>query len=66
MSDESTTRVHRFRDSVAMSAGNGETVYISADHARKLSRALSDAAASCETEGFTESTFGNVEIKEEG
>lgn len=49
-----------------MSAGNGETVYISADHARKLSRALSDAAASCETEGFTESTFGNVEIKEEG
>jgi len=59
------TRVYRFRDTVAVSLGNGETAYINPKHARKLARALNRVAKSCETERFTESTIGTLEIDSE-
>ena len=57
------SRVYRFRDTVAVSLGNGETAYINPKHARKLARALNRAAKSCETERFTESTVGTFEVE---
>jgi len=66
MENAKMSRVYRFRDTVAVSLGNGETAYINPNHARKLARALKRDARSCETERFTESTFGTVEIENEG
>lgn len=54
--------VHRFRDSVAVRTGQGETVYLSPAQARKLANALRIAARSCSTEKFTDSNVGTLEI----
>ena len=57
-------QVHRFRDTVAVYVGGGETVYMSAKNARKLARALNAAARSCDQETFAESTCGTVNVEE--
>jgi hypothetical protein len=49
-------QVHRFRDSVALYIGTGETVYVSAADARKIARALNRAAKSCASEPFAQSS----------
>lgn len=48
-------QVHRFRDSVSLWAGNGETVYMTAATAKALAKALNKAARSVEREDFTKS-----------
>ena len=58
-------QVHRFRDTVAVYVGGGETVYLAPQNARKLARALNAAARSCDRESFTESTCGTVNVPEE-
>lgn len=45
-------QIHRFRDSVAASLGNGQTVYMTSGEARALARALIRAARSVESEPF--------------
>lgn len=49
-------QVHRFRDSVCLYVGTGETVYVSAADARKIARALNKAAKSCTSEPFAQSS----------
>lgn len=53
-----SAQVHRFRDSVAIHVGNGETVYLTPAMARILSRALLKAAQSVKREKFTDSPSG--------
>lgn len=55
-------QVHRFRDSVALYVGKGETVYLRPGDARKLARAINRAAKSCATESFAESTCGTAQF----
>ena len=57
-------QVHRFRESVAVHVGNGETVYFSPKDARKLARALNAAARSCDREPYTESHGLTVNVPE--
>lgn len=57
-------QVHRFRDSVAVHIGGGDTVYLSPKNARKLARAINAAARSCDCESFAESPPLTVEIEE--
>jgi len=47
--------VHRFRDTVAVSVGTGETTYLSPAQARQLARALYVAARDVEHVEFIES-----------
>ena len=63
MSKLTCAHVHRFHDKAALSLpGNGETVYFDAQQARKLARALYQAARSIETVSFVNSSFGNVAV----
>ncbi len=52
-------QVHRFRDSVAIHAGEGATRYMTPLEARSMARALIKAARSCEREAFVDSA-GNT------
>lgn len=53
-------QVHRFRDSVAVWIGTGETVYMTPRDARRFARAINKAAKSCESESFADSTCGTA------
>ena len=57
-------QIHRFRESVAVHVGKGETVYFSPKDARKLARALNAAARSCDREPFSESRGLTVNVPE--
>jgi hypothetical protein len=48
-----TWQTHRFRDCVAVSAGNGETVYLTAAQAKAMARAINAAARSVQRERFS-------------
>lgn len=63
---QATGQLHRFRDSVAVWVGKGETVYMSADEAEAFAKALQHAAQSIRTEGFAQSTCGTVQLKFSG
>lgn len=54
-------QIHRFRGSVAVYVGRGETAYLSPKDAKTLAKALTRAAKSCETESFVDSTCGTFE-----
>jgi len=56
--------IHRFRETVALDVGKGETVYFSAKDARKIARALNAAARSCDREPFSESSGLTVHVPE--
>lgn len=55
--------VHRFRDKIAASIGDGSTTYLTEKQARQLSKALLECAQSVKREKFTCSNFGSREIK---
>lgn len=58
-----SARVHRFRDSVALSLpGEGGTVYMTPAAAVSLARSLAAAAADIGATAFTQSGFVPVEI----
>ncbi len=57
-------QVHRFHDAVAVSVGNGWTVYLDPDTANKLGKALNDCARDIRLCSFTDSPFHTVEIDE--
>ena len=58
-------QVHRFRDSVAVHLGTGETVYLTPREARQFTRAINKVARSCDSESFAESA-GNTHAFEFG
>ena len=51
------SQVHRFRDTVAVYIGKGETVYMTPHQARELGQALIDTADDIDKVKFTESTL---------
>lgn len=55
--------VHRFRNTVGVYVGSGETQYLTARQARELAKALTVAARSVEREKFTDSNVGTIEIR---
>ena len=58
--------VHRFRDKVAVSVGEGETVYLTPAQAMHMSKAISDCAIDTFWHpDFCASQFQPVEISEE-
>lgn len=57
-------QIHRFHDAVAVHVGDGQTVYLSPEIARKLGKALMLCAGDCVALTFQESNFKTVEIKE--
>lgn len=59
-----TARVHRFRDSIAISIGDSETLYLSADMADQISEALEAYAADVRHASFTESQLASTEIED--
>lgn len=59
---KATGQLHRFRDSVAVWVGKGETVYMTADEAEAFAAALLRAAQSIRNEGFAQSTCGTVRL----
>lgn len=59
---KSAARVHRFRDLVAVSVGDGSTTYLTPKAARQLARALNGCARSIKAWRFVDSSFGSVEI----
>lgn len=58
----SAARVHRFRDLVAVSVGDGSTAYLTPKAARQLAKALGSCAHSVRTVPFGQSSFGSREI----
>lgn len=63
MATDTTARVHRFQDKVAVYVGNGSTTYLTADQASELALALANAVHDIDSIAFTLSTFAPVEIK---
>jgi hypothetical protein len=59
---KSAARVHRFRDLVAVSVGDGSTAYLTPKAARQLARALNGCARSIKAERFTDSAFGSHSV----
>ena len=57
-------QVHRFHDAVAVHVGDGQTVYLSPEIARKLGKAIMLCAGDCVALSFQESNFKTVEIDE--
>ena len=55
-------QIHRFRDAVALSVGTGQTVYMGPKEARKIAKALINAARSVERETFAQSTCPTVSV----
>lgn len=58
----STASVHRFRNTVALSVGNGQTVYICAGLAQELAKALEAAAADIIRSAYTSSNLPPVTL----
>lgn len=64
-----SAHVHRFGDTVAVSAGTGDTCYIDPKTARKLARAIMRAAQSVEREKYGQSPGGltvSLDLGEQG
>lgn len=59
-------QVHRYRDSVAVYLGKGQTVYLTPKEARQFARAINKTAKSCQSETFAQSTCGTTEFAFEG
>lgn len=57
-------RVYRFHDKVAVNPPDGPTFYLSRDAAQDFAIALQQAAYSVQSERFTRSTLGTMEIDE--
>lgn len=55
-------QIHRFRDAAGVSAGRGETVYLTADEAARAGQALLAVAASIRSESFVRSPNLTVSI----
>ena len=60
-----TARVHRFRDSVAVSIGDGSTVYLSPRLAHALASAIERHAADVGAVPFTDSRLATVDLQED-
>lgn len=58
--------VHRFRDVAGLWSGSGETVYLSADSAEALAKALLKIAASIRSQPFHKSAGLTASIPEMG
>lgn len=56
------TSLHRFHNEVAIEIQDSRTHYISASMARSMAKALLIAARSIETEAFSASNVGTIEI----
>ena len=59
---ESSARVHRFRDSVCLDTESTDTVYLSPTLARQLGEELLRFAADCEAVTFTKSTLRTINL----
>lgn len=57
-------QVHRFRDSVAVYLGKGETVYLTPATAHKIAKAMNACARDIKARDFIDSEFSTVTIKE--
>lgn len=62
INDSDLANVHRFRDRVAISVGDGSTFYLTHDQAAELGRILEKAAGDVATCKFTNSSFGSQYI----
>jgi len=60
------TRVHRFRDKVAISTGGINTAYMSPAMAYELGRALQEYAMDIHNHKFTDSALGTLNIDSKG
>lgn len=56
-------RLHRFRDTVALSLPSMPTVYLSAALADALAGALAEYARDIRTRGFSESRIGTTDVE---
>lgn len=56
------TSVYRFHDAVALHSGNGETVYLTRQDAKKLAQAIRRVVKSIENENFVDSRFGTINV----
>ncbi len=65
MKQQKSARMHRFRDSVAISFDDTETLYLPPALARQLSEELARYAADVEAVRFTKSTLGTVNLQGE-
>ena len=65
MNDHFCMQTHRYRDSLAIYIGTGETVYLPANDARNLSRAINKTVRSIERESFQDSP-NNLDFNLEG
>lgn len=54
--------IHRFRDSVAVWLGDGNTLYMTPRDARRLAKAINAAARDVIQKPFADSTVGTVEM----
>ena len=61
----SLVSVHRFRDKVAVSVGDGSTTYLTVAQARNLELAIAACAKSIRAESFQDSNFATVSIPQE-
>ena len=52
--------VYRFHDQVAAHLGNGKTVYLTADEASTIARALKKVVRSIDRESFADSNVGTI------
>jgi hypothetical protein len=59
---KSAANVHRFRDLVAVSVGDGSTTYLTPKAASQLARALNACVRSVKVHRFVDSSFGSVTI----
>lgn len=58
-------RIYRFRDQVALSVGEGETLYLTPERAWKLSLALADYAQDCRSVEFVDSPLASYDSTED-
>lgn len=61
---ETESRIHRFRDAVAVSIGDGPTRYLSATLARRIADALKTYADDVERVGFTKSELVAIRLQD--
>ena len=65
MTDNTFATVHRFRDKVAFHIDDTpDTVYFTAEQARKIARVLLEYAEDCERVGFVDSTLATQKIED--
>ena len=57
-------QIHRFHDTVAISLGTGETLYVDPYTARTIAAAIKDAADDVDAVKFTDSVLGTVSGQE--